>query len=67
MYETLFVVPIANESIDGIYSIVERVEVSAYVDVPHGGISAIMSLINVVFPFVIPERGIRQNLVVVTK
>jgi len=53
------VVPIANESIDGTYSIVDNVEVIAKVEVPHGGISAITSLIQVVLPLVMFARAVR--------
>lgn len=63
----MFVVPIANESIAGTYSIVESVEVIAKVEVPQGGISAIKSLIQVVEALVIFVRAVRYTLVVVTK
>ena len=66
-YDTLLVVPIANASIDGIYSMVERVEVIAKVDVPHGGISAITSDCHDTFPLVMFARAVLYTLVVVTK
>lgn len=59
IYEKLFVVPIAKASIEGTYSIVESVEVIAKVLVPPGGISAILSLRNVVLPLVIFSSAMR--------
>lgn len=59
MYEKLFVVPIANESIAGTYSIVDSVEVRANVFTHPGGISAIKSLIQVVEPLVIFVSAVR--------
>lgn len=49
----------AKESIEGTYSIVESVEVIAKVLVPPGGISAILSLRNVVLPLVIFASAMR--------
>ena len=61
------VVPTTNASIDGIYSIVDRVEVAAKVDVPHGGISAITSDCHDTFPLVMFARAVLYTLVVVIK
>lgn len=52
---------------ESIYSIVERADVSANVDVPHGGISAILSEIHATFPDVIFAVDARYIRVVVTK
>jgi len=67
MYEKLFDVPMANESIAGTYSIVDKALVAANVPVPHGGISAITSFIQVVLPFVMFVSAVRLKRVVVTK
>lgn len=52
---------------ESIYSIVERADVIANVDVPHGGISAILSEIHDTFPEVMFATAARYIRVVVTK
>ncbi|HPG64756.1 MAG TPA: hypothetical protein PLE82_05405 [Saccharofermentans sp.] len=56
-----------NESIDGIYSIVDRADVAAKVEVPHGGISAITLDCHDTFQEVIFATAARYIRVVVTK
>lgn len=67
MFHEVWVEPTMKASILGTYSSVDRAEVAVNVDVPHVGISEILSEIHDTLPLVIRESAALYNLVVVIK